>query len=66
MDRNHLKLTLLTTIVPANAAQAVAESLHTDEPQGGKVKKGSNIIGKIKGKIRQKREERFYKDEEWD
>ncbi len=66
LDRNHLKLTLLTTIVPANAAQAVAESIHTDEPQGEKAKKGSNIIGKIKGKIRQKREERLYKDEEWD
>ena len=63
-ERNHLELVLLTTLVPATAANAVAESLSEGEEDD--TPKASNILGKIGSKIRQKREARFFKDEEWD
>ena len=64
--RNHLELTLLTTLIPRNAADAIADSVHEDAPVEQPPKKGRNIIKKIGRKIIEKREERMYKDEEWD
>ena len=64
--RNHLELTLLTTLIPRNAADAIADSVHEDAPVEQPPKKGRNIIKKISRKIIEKREERMYKDEEWD
>ena len=64
--RNHLELTLLTTLIPRNAADAIADSLHEEEPAPQPKKGGRNLIKKIGKKIIEKREERMYKDEEWD
>ncbi len=64
-ERNHLKLTLLTTLIPKNSADAVASSLHAEAEDKAAPDKES-IIGRIGKKIKQKREARFYKDEEWD
>ena len=64
--RNHLELTLLTTLIPRNAADAIADSVHEEAPVEQPPKKGKNIIKKIGRKIIEKREERMYKDEEWD
>ena len=64
--RNHLELTLLTTLIPRNAADAIADSVHEEEVVEQPPKKGRNIIKKIGRKIIEKREERMYKDEEWD
>ncbi len=63
-EKNHLEITLLTTLVPANAANAVAESVGGEEEQ--EKPKAGNIFGRIGSKLRAKREEMFYKDEEWD
>ncbi|MCR5671165.1 MAG: class I SAM-dependent methyltransferase [Butyrivibrio sp.] len=63
-ERNHLELSLLTTLIPENSAKAITESVHTDEPEGRKT--GESIFNRIGEKIRKKREERLYKDEEWD
>ncbi|WP_022766542.1 class I SAM-dependent methyltransferase [Butyrivibrio sp. XPD2006] len=66
-SRNHLELSLLTTLIPRNAADALANSLHEEEPAAPQQpKKGKNLIKKIGKKIIEKREERMYKDEEWD
>ena len=63
-ERNHLKLSLLTTLIPEESARAVVESVHTEE--GPETAKKGNIFGRIGKKITKMREERFYKDEEWD
>lgn len=63
-ERNHLELSLLTTLIPKNSADAIVESVHVEEKETPQ--KGKNILGKIGKKIKEKREERFYKDEEWD
>lgn len=66
-SRNHLELSLLTTLIPMNAADALANSLHEEEPPAPQQpKKGRNLIKRISKKIIEKREERMYKDEEWD
>lgn len=66
-SRNHLELSLLTTLIPMNAADALANSLHEEEPPAPQQpKKGRNLIKRIGKKIIEKREERMYKDEEWD
>ncbi len=64
-DRNHFELTLLTTILPKRTADTIVEAVHVDEKEE-EPKKDGNILGKIGKKIMQKREERFFKDEEWD
>ena len=64
--RNHLELTLLTTLIPRNAADAIADSLHEEEPAPQPKKGSRNLFKKIGKKIIEKREERMYKDEEWD
>ena len=60
-ERNHLCIKMIMTLLPRNAAQAVVESLSVEqeEPQPK-----DNIIKKIGKKIIQKREERYYRDEE--
>ena len=66
-SRNHLELSLLTTLIPMNAADALANSLHEEEPPAPQQpKKGRNLIKRIGRKIIEKREEHMYKDEEWD
>jgi 2-polyprenyl-3-methyl-5-hydroxy-6-metoxy-1,4-benzoquinol methylase len=64
-SRNHLELELLTTLIPRNSADAIAASLHVEEPQK-ESKRGGNLIKKIGKKIIEKKEDIFYKDEEWD
>ena len=61
-ERNHFELKLITTLIPANAAAAVAATLPSAEDGGHKEK--TSILSKIGNKLRQKREERYYKDEE--
>ncbi|WP_024867288.1 class I SAM-dependent methyltransferase [Butyrivibrio sp. FCS014] len=63
-ERNHLKLTLLMAFLPRRSADAVVESVEAQEEKASA--KGENILGKIGRKIKQKREAKFYKDEEWD
>jgi SAM-dependent methyltransferase len=63
-ERNHLKLSLLMSFIPKRSADAIVESLV--EAEEAPVKKDKNILGKIGKKIKEKREARFYKDEEWD
>ena len=63
-EKNHLEIALLTKIIPVNFAQAIADSVHADEPQESH--KSGNILKSIGKKLLQKREEHFYKDEEWD
>ena len=60
-ERNHLCVKMIMTLLPRNAAEAVVDSLNVeaDIPQP-KV----SIIKKIGKKIAQKREERYYRDEE--
>ncbi len=66
-SRNHLELSLLTTLIPRNAADALVNSLHEEEPPAPQQpKKGRSLIKRIGKKIIEKREERMYKDEEWD
>ena len=60
-DRNHLCIKMIMTLLPRNAAEAVVDSLNVEtEPPQPKV----SIIKKIGKKIAQKREERYYRDEE--
>ena len=62
-ERNHLCVTYIMTLLPENAAKAVGESLATTataEPEKPK----DNIFKKTVKKIIQKREERYYKDDE--
>ncbi|MBO4456773.1 MAG: class I SAM-dependent methyltransferase [Butyrivibrio sp.] len=61
-ERNSLKLRILTTLVPKNAADAILNSIDTRQTAEPEEKLG--IIKKIGRKISQKREERYYKDEE--
>ena len=61
-ERNHLKLRILTTIVPKNAADAIIKSIDTRQTDEPEEKLG--LIKKIGRKISQKREERYYRDEE--
>ncbi len=63
-ERNHFEISLLTTLIPKNSADAIVESVHVEEKETPR--KNGNILGKIGKKIMQKREERFYRDEEWD
>ena len=59
--KNHLVVKLLMTLIPRNAADAVVSSL--PEPEAA-VPKKKNIIKKLGEKISQKREARYYKDDE--
>ncbi|WP_081795506.1 class I SAM-dependent methyltransferase [Butyrivibrio sp. MC2021] len=63
MERNHLKVKLITTLIPAVSATAIVESL---EQQNQKVEKPpvENLIKRIGKKIIQKREERYFRDDE--
>ncbi len=61
-ERNHLKMTLSMTIIPEGAADAIVSSVHEEEEIPDNKE---SFFGKIGKKIKQKREERFYKDEEW-
>ncbi len=62
-ERNHLKVKLITTLIPAVSATAIVESL---EQQNHKEEKAptENIIKKIGKKIIQRREERYFRDDE--
>ncbi len=64
-DRNHLEVVLLTTLIPHNSAKAIVESVHVEEQEAG-TGKGENFFGRIGRKLKEKREEKFYRDEEWD
>lgn len=59
-ERNHLKVSLLTTLIPRNAADAIANSI----PEVTVAEPKENIIKKIGKKIISKREELYYKDDE--
>ncbi len=63
--RNHLVVKLLTTILPHDTARVLLDSVQPKTPDE-EPKKGDNILGKIGKKLIQKREDRFFKDEEWD
>ncbi len=60
-ERNHLCIKMIMTLLPGNAAKAVVDSLNV-EPVAKQQK--DCIIKKIGKKIIQKREERYYRDEE--
>lgn len=62
-ERNHLKVKLITTLIPLSSAAAIVESL---EQQNHKEEKSpaDNLIKKIGKKIKQKREERYFRDDE--
>ncbi|SDA69429.1 Methyltransferase domain-containing protein [Butyrivibrio sp. INlla18] len=60
-QKNHLVVKLLMTLIPRNAADAVISSL--PEPEAA-VPKKKNIIKKLGEKISQRREARYYKDDE--
>ena len=62
-ERNHLKVKLITTLIPLSSAAAIVESL---EQQNRKEEKSpaDNLIKKIGKKIKQKREERYFRDDE--
>ena len=60
-ERNHLCVKLITTLIPPNAAEALARSLDVPEKE---VEDNTNIIKKIGKKIMQIRESRYYVDDE--
>ncbi len=61
-ERNHLCVKLITTLLPQNAAEALAQSVYVPEQE---VKDESpNIFKKIGKKIMQVREARYYVDDE--
>ncbi len=61
-ERNHLAVQFITTLIPKNSADAIVNSL--PEPITEENDTTTNIIKKIGKKIIQKREVRYYKDEE--
>ena len=61
-ENNHLTVRLLTTMVPKNAADAIINSVDLQPSAEQKEKVG--IIKKIGRKIVEKREARYYRDEE--
>jgi len=63
-ENNQMEIALLTKIIPENFAQSIADAVHVDEPE--ETHNSGNILKSIGKKILQKREEHFYKDEEWD
>ncbi|WP_081779913.1 class I SAM-dependent methyltransferase [Butyrivibrio proteoclasticus] len=60
-ERNHLCVKLLTTLIPKNSADAIISSLDVGEEEE---QNKENIFKKIGRKIAEKREARYYKDEE--
>lgn len=52
-ERNHLVISLLTTLIPQKAASSVVESLHSEEEEKPREK---SFLGKIGSRIKQKRE----------
>ncbi len=61
-ERNHLCVKLITTLLPQNAAEALAQSVYVPEQE---VKdESTNIFKKIGKKIMQVREARYYVDDE--
>ena len=63
-ERNHLCVTYIMTLLPENAAQAVADSLEAEASEKETTQPKDNILKKTVKKIIQKREERYYKDDE--
>ncbi len=63
-DINSFRVSLLTTLIPKNSADSIVSAVHVDDI-GEQGKKG-NIFGRIGKKIMEKREERYYKDDEWE
>ena len=61
-DRNHLCVKLITTLLPQNAAEALAQSVTVPENETREEK--PNILKKIGKKIMQVREARYYVDDE--
>ena len=60
-ERNHLCVKLIMTLLPRNAAEAATRNM-SDE--GSEPKEKTSIIKKIGRKIIEKREARYYRDEE--
>ena len=60
-ERNHLCVKLIMTLLPRNAAEAVVDSLDEEEFVA---QEKTSFIKKIGRKIIQKREARYYRDEE--
>ena len=62
-EKNHLTVKLLTTMVPKNAADAIINSIDVSQANP-EPKEKVGIIKKIGRKIVEKREARYYRDEE--
>ncbi|SCY33336.1 SAM-dependent methyltransferase [Butyrivibrio sp. INlla14] len=60
-ERNHLCVKLIMTLLPKNAAEAAVATID-DAPASSEQKEG--ILQKISRKIIEKREQRYYRDEE--
>nr|WP_297706509.1 class I SAM-dependent methyltransferase [uncultured Butyrivibrio sp.] len=63
-ERNHLCVKYIMTLLPTNQAEAIFESLNEEEAIQDSASNSCGFIKKLGKKIIQKREERYYKDEE--
>lgn len=63
-ERNHLCVKYIMTLLPTNQAEAIFESLNEEEAIRDSASNSCGFIKKLGKKIIQKREERYYKDEE--
>jgi precorrin-6B methylase 2 len=63
-ERNHLCVKYIMTLLPTNQAEAIFESLNEEEAIQDNASNSCGFIKKLGKKIIQKREERYYKDEE--
>ena len=63
-ERNHLCVKYIMTLLPTNQAEAIFESLYEEETIQDSASNSCGFIKKLGKKIIQKREERYYKDEE--
>ena len=62
-ERNHLKVKLITTLIPAVSATAIVDSLAQQNQKAEKTP-AENLLKKIGKKIIQRREERYFRDDE--
>jgi hypothetical protein len=63
LERNHLKLKLITTIIPGPSAAAIVDSIAATH-QEEKKKPAENLVKKIGKKNIQMREDRYFRDDE--
>ncbi len=63
-ERNHLCVKYIMTLLPTNQAEVIFESLDEEETIQDSASNSCGFIKKLGKKIIQKREERYYKDEE--